>query len=82
MPKCTHISLYEYFDIAPNILYSMLFVVNSNELNMTTKTTACVFYAVANPRDRAGDIMFLGCPFVCACVEETFSAKHRLAADF
>ena len=31
MPKCALISIYMSFDIAPNILYTMLFIVNCNE---------------------------------------------------
>ena len=31
MPKCTHISLHIFFDIAPNILYAILFTVNCIE---------------------------------------------------
>jgi len=31
MPKCALISIYKSFDIAPNILYTILFIVNWNE---------------------------------------------------
>jgi len=31
MPKCALISIYKSFDIAPNILYTILFIVNCNE---------------------------------------------------
>ena len=31
MPKCIDISLYKSVDIAPNILYTILFIVNCNE---------------------------------------------------
>jgi len=44
MPKCALISIYKPFDIAPNILYTILFIVNCNEsisaelrLNFTTR---------------------------------------------
>ena len=31
MPKCALISIYKSFDVAPNILYTILFIVNCNE---------------------------------------------------
>jgi len=31
IPKCALISIYKSFDIAPNILYTTLFIVNCNE---------------------------------------------------
>jgi len=31
MPECIHISLYKSFEIAPNISYTILFIVNCNE---------------------------------------------------
>jgi len=34
MPKCIYISLYKSFDIAPNILYIILFVVNCSDTNL------------------------------------------------
>jgi len=49
MPKCyTHISLYKSFDIAPNILYTILSIVNCNEC-LSAEFIILLFYRPNNP---------------------------------